>query len=381
MTRGSRSPDRSRIPAPGRMGLTGIRPLCSQLAKRRLPLDLTFPEVFRPDDGAGGFHAVFGNPPWDVVHYQTKEFLAAFDPRVMDAPTKRERLAIEQKLLADPAIESGFLRYKNSIRRAEAAVRPVVFRSGVIRIDRSVPDIHRAHAGLRGSGRRDRPGRSVIVSCQRRHHATAAKDSWERLPCECCFTFENRKKMFDIHGRQKFSLIVARRPGATTAFRCAFYLDSIAQLNDPDRIMVYDRDFIAATGGACETFLELRGQADLRVARHMFVGRPDMQAWLSAHRITFGREAHMTDDSHRFTPISAVARKALPLHEGKTFHQYHRSLESRATLCDPLRRDARQAGLAARVRSLSPRVPGNFPLHRRAHDDRGDHSARSHFRP
>ena len=51
-----------------------------------LPLDLTFPEVFRPHNGAGGFHAVFGNPPWDVVHYQTKEFLAAYDPRVMEAP-------------------------------------------------------------------------------------------------------------------------------------------------------------------------------------------------------------------------------------------------------------------------------------------------------
>ena len=81
---------------------------------------------------------------------------------------------------------------------------------------------------------------------------------------ECCFTFENRKKLFDIHGRQKFSLIVARRPGATAAFRCAFYLKSIAQLNDPDRIMVYDREFIAATGGECETLLELRGQADWR---------------------------------------------------------------------------------------------------------------------
>src|SRR6202042_2186516 len=79
-----------------------------------LPIDLMFPEVFRPDDGAGGFHAVFGNPPWDVVHYQTKEFLASYTPRVMAAPTKRERMAIERKLLADPAIDSGFRRYKNT---------------------------------------------------------------------------------------------------------------------------------------------------------------------------------------------------------------------------------------------------------------------------
>jgi hypothetical protein len=143
------------------------------------------------------------------------------------------------------------------------------------------------------------------------------------MSVECCFGFENRKKLFDVHGRQKFSLIVARRSGPTAEFRCAFYLDAIAQLNDPNRIMMYDRDFIAATGGECETFLELRGQADMRVARHMFVGRPDMRAWMTQRNITFGREAHMTDDSHRFTPISHVAAdEALPLHEGKTFHQY-----------------------------------------------------------
>jgi hypothetical protein len=87
--------------------------------------------------------------------------------------------------------------------------------------------------------------------------------------------------------------------------------------------MLYDREFIEATGGTCETFLELRGQADLRVAKHLFVGSQDMQTWLSVNRITFGREAHMTDDSHRFTPIGRVtSSNSLPMHEGKTFHQF-----------------------------------------------------------
>ena len=87
--------------------------------------------------------------------------------------------------------------------------------------------------------------------------------------------------------------------------------------------MMYDREFIAATGGECETLLELHGQVDLRIARHMFVNRPDMRAWMSAGRVTFGREAHMTDDSHRFTLITSISStKSIPLHEGKTFHQY-----------------------------------------------------------
>jgi hypothetical protein len=284
--------------------------------------DLTFPEVFRPDEGDGGFHAVFGNPPWDVVHYQTKEFLAGYDPRVMAAPTKRERVAIEQRLLADPTIKHGFLCYKNAFIERKRLC-------------------DRLFSGLASSGSIDlfqiftermldclAPGGAIGLVVPSSFHANEGTMRLRRrllddTAMECCFTFENRKKMFDIHGRQKFSLIIARRPGPTTGFRCAFYLHSIAQLDDPDRIMLYDREFLEATGGACQTFLELRGHADLRVAKHLFVGSPDMQAWLSTHRITFGREAHMTDDSHRFTPISHVTQsRALPMHEGKTFHQF-----------------------------------------------------------
>ncbi len=287
-----------------------------------LPLDLAFPEVFRPDSAASGFHAVLGNPPWDVVHYQTKEYLAGFDPRVMDAPTKRERVAIEQQLLADPAIATGFQVYKNAfVERKRLCDRLFTGSASSGSIDLFQIFTERmldcvAHKGVIGL---------VVPSSFHANEGTMhlRRRLLDENSMECCFTFENRKKLFDIHGRQKFSLIVARRTGATTAFRCAFYLESTAQLNEPDRIMRYDRDFITATGGACETFLELRGQTDLRVARHMFVGRPDMRAWMSARHVTFGREAHMTDDSHRFTPIARVnTNEALPLHEGKTFHQY-----------------------------------------------------------
>ena len=48
-----------------------------------------------------------------------------------------------------------------------------------------------------------------------------------------CLSFENRRKLFDINLRQKFALLVARRPGPTRAVRCGFYLDDVAQIDDP----------------------------------------------------------------------------------------------------------------------------------------------------
>ena len=59
-----------------------------------------------------------------------------------------------------------------------------------------------------------------------------------------CLSFENRRKLFDIHASFKFTLVVARRPGPTRTVRCAFYLTDFAQIEDPERLMNYDFTFI-----------------------------------------------------------------------------------------------------------------------------------------
>ncbi|HET8997369.1 MAG TPA: hypothetical protein VFN42_11950, partial [Acetobacteraceae bacterium] len=83
--------------------LTPIQAAMLQAGALALPWDLTFPEVFASDTGSG-FDAVLGNPPWDVVQYNTREFVAAFDLRVLDAATKQEAARIERRVLADPTV-------------------------------------------------------------------------------------------------------------------------------------------------------------------------------------------------------------------------------------------------------------------------------------
>ena len=97
---------------------------------------------------------------------------------------------------------------------------------------------------------------------------------------ERCLSFENRKSLFDIHARYKFALIVARRPGPTGEMLCGFYLTDFRELEEQSRWMKYDRDFIAASGGAYATLLELREPADLALARRMFLGQRGLGAWM-----------------------------------------------------------------------------------------------------
>ena len=80
-----------------------------------LPWDLTFPGVFVPDgaDGRpGGFDAVLSNPPWDIMQQNTAEFLAGLDLSVLDASTKGDAMAIQNRLLAEPRAANAFRRYQ-----------------------------------------------------------------------------------------------------------------------------------------------------------------------------------------------------------------------------------------------------------------------------
>lgn len=48
--------------------------------------DLAFPEVFHPDGGVertGGFDAVVGNPPWDKLRVEVRDFVAGLDPKFL----------------------------------------------------------------------------------------------------------------------------------------------------------------------------------------------------------------------------------------------------------------------------------------------------------
>jgi hypothetical protein len=156
---------------------------------------------------------------------------------------------------------------------------------------------------------------------------------------EKCLSFENRKSLFDIHERYKFALIVARRPGPTCSLRCGFYLTGFQELEEDHRWLDYDRDFIAASGGAYATLLELRDPADLALARQMFLGCRGLGQWMNDAGIALSREIHMSDDAGRFALLRSLPRSDrrlimpgavdgvpsrgyLLLHEGKTIHQF-----------------------------------------------------------
>ncbi len=88
----------------------------------------------------------------------------------------------------------------------------------------------------------------------------------------CCYSFENRRKLFDIHRSFKFAAVVISRPGPTKYFSCAFYLHDDEWLfgDRGNRDLKYSLDFVKKTGGEYLSLLELKSPEDLEAAEVCF---------------------------------------------------------------------------------------------------------------
>ncbi|HXA21097.1 MAG TPA: hypothetical protein VNW90_02275 [Acetobacteraceae bacterium] len=313
-----------------------------------LPWDLTFPEVFIPDgaDGRlGGFDAVLSNPPWDIMQQNTAEFLAGLDLSILDAPTKGDAMAIQNRLLADPRAANAFRQYQLGFQQQNRLVDRLYRHQKLGAHDEPMGgklDSFRVFAErkMQLAGPQGAIGMLVPSAFHANEGATGIRRLYLReAQLEWCLSFENRRKLFDIHASFKFALVVARRPGPTRTVRCAFYLTDFGQIEDPKRLMEYGSAFIGSSGGAYATLLELRGAGDLAIARRMFQLPRRFGAWAEGLGILLSREAHMTDDASRFTAVAAVLGPGLAatdqsyaerlsrdgylvLHEGKTIHQF-----------------------------------------------------------
>ncbi|MEA5415983.1 Eco57I restriction-modification methylase domain-containing protein [Synechococcus sp. BA-132 BA5] len=236
---------------------------------------LVFPEVFfRADGSPGGFDAVLGNPPWDAIQFKSKEFLAGFDLGILEAPTARERSSVERRLLSDPVVGESFSVQQESFEQIKRA-NDKLYEYQKVTVDGDLAgrqlDAFRVfmernarllkHNGLTG----------VVVPSAFHANAGATgvrKLYLEEMTLQSCFSFENRKKLFDIHRSFKFAAVVARKSrDGTDEFPCGFYLHDTEELFTRKSALSYSRQIVRGLGGEYLLFFELRDLESVRLAR------------------------------------------------------------------------------------------------------------------
>ena len=312
---------------------------------------LEFPDVFHDRRAhSTGFDVVLGNPPWERVKLQEKEFFAGRHAAIANAPNAAERKRMIQALASeDPAMHRSF---RTALRNAEGQSR-------FLRDSARYPlcgcgdiNLYAVFAEAARSFLNDH-GRAGCVL-----QSGIATDDTTKLYFQdvvktgtlvSLFDFENKGIFFpQVHNSTKFCLFTAghgARP-ATDPARFVFFAHDAKELKDPNRMFTLSLDEIELLNPNTRTCPIFRTQKDAELTKAIYRRVPILaqespqpgpsgNPWhirlatmfhMSNHSDLFHTREDLEDDgwwlaSNVFR--KADARRCLPLYEGRLGHQFH----------------------------------------------------------
>ncbi len=252
--------------------------------------ELAFPEVFFGAAGRmrddGGFDAIIGNPPWDMLR--------------ADIGSKQHRATAK----AVTAAEARFYRDANvyELQGAGHTNRYQLFLERALQLSRPGGRI-----GL------------ILPSGIGTDHGSAAlrRHLFDRTAIDTWLGFDNRRRIFPIHRSMRFVLLATATAGSTDAleFHCA--------MNDPATL---DADRGAPALRIARSRLE-SWSPDLSIpevpdttALEILSGIANRVPALgdtAGWNVRFGRELNATDDRAHFARLAGSRQRLLPIIEGK----------------------------------------------------------------
>ena len=234
--------------------------------------ELAFPGVWQNWDGErkGGFDAIVGNPPWDRIRLQENEWFAMRDPEIAWATkaADRKRMIRELKENADPLFDE----YEIAKSRAAAMARMArtvgdypLLSGGDINIYALF--VERAMALLNEDGIMGLLTPSGIASDKTNSDFFNSLASTGRL--KALFDFENRRNRYDfapffpgVDSRQKFIALIGSRVRSFAETRCAFFLQDVSEISDPERCFPMNADDFKMLNPNTDTAPVLRTRRD-----------------------------------------------------------------------------------------------------------------------
>ena len=155
------------------------------------------------------------------------------------------------------------------------------------------------------------------------------------------FSFENRKKIFDIDGRFKFCPLIFSKGGKTTAIKTSFMRHNLEDWENGEKYITwYKREQVEKFSPWSLSLLEINSERDIEIldtiySNSVLLGDDSPGGW----GIKYATEFHMTNDSKLFPPRPVWEEKgykpdeygrwigpdgdvALPLYEGRMIGQF-----------------------------------------------------------
>jgi len=237
-----------------------------------------WPIAFADVMSRGGFDVVLGNPPWETMSPDNKEFFASYDPRVRFLSPADQRAAIEH-LLEDASIAN---RWSEHCRDLYAAVH-FMKSSGRYRLfaagNLGKGDFNVYRMFVESALALTRPGQVaaqfVPEGLYNGANATAIREElFDRRRLEKLAGFENTKGIWfpSIDTRTKFCLYVAWRDGKTDQFCAAFRVNSLEKLAEfsEGRGLSIPTDLVAEFSPDARAVMEFSAQEDIDICTKMY---------------------------------------------------------------------------------------------------------------
>jgi hypothetical protein len=284
---------------------------------------LAFPKVFG-EEGNGGFDVMLGNPPWERIKLQEKEFFAARSTEIARAANAAARNRLINALAssdisADRAVYNDFMRAKQGAVGSSAFARlsgrfPLTGRGGVNFY--AIFTEHFAKA-INPDGRAG----AIVPTGIATYDSTKLFFGWlaARNRLASLYDFENRDALFPgVHRSYKFCLLTMGHNAPQASL--AFFATQTVQLKDDRRRFSLSREEFELINPNTKTWPVFRSQMDAELTEKLYglAMGPHVERVFSDIKRYF--------DMNKPDVIAACAKEAqfgyVPMYEAKMIHQY-----------------------------------------------------------
>jgi hypothetical protein len=304
---------------------------------------LAFRDVFK-DEGEGGFDVVLGNPPWERIKLQEKEFFADKDADIAKASTAAARRRLIKKLpQTDPELHAA---YTAALRESEATSH-FLRESGRYPLT-SGGDIN-TYAVFAGLVRKitRATGRSGLILPLGIATDYTYRDFFGDVvgsgQLVSFYDFENRKGIFPgVHRNYNFALTTlagSALPQNEAEF--VFFMTWFEDLRDENRCFTLTTEDLQRINPNTRTLPVFRTNQEAELTRKIYQRCPvlhNQQTRENPWEVDFFTMFHMANDSRLFhtqeemlseglLPIGNLfcskSEVYLPLYEAKMMHQFN----------------------------------------------------------
>ncbi|WP_269716141.1 Eco57I restriction-modification methylase domain-containing protein [Caulobacter sp. NIBR2454] len=283
--------------------------------ERFLNWQITFPGVWdhwASKARTGGFDAVVGNPPWDMMEFEEVPW---FEARDRGIAFETNRAARGRRIAALKASEAPlWLDYKKATKRAADATR--MARSSAIysklnrgRINLFKLFVERARTLVKPNGMvglLTPSGIASDLSASAFFREVATGGNLKAL-----YDFENKKVFFpDVHASFKFCALAFSPERTFEAAKCGFFLHSVDEIADPQRTFALRPDDFAQVNPNTGTAPTFRSRRDMEITTAIYARLPVLAlnglTPTKQYSIHFAQMLNMSADSDKFVELAEL---------------------------------------------------------------------------